>query len=92
MAKVRETLTRCEIRWDECGFWWAQERKGKQWIGTASSRHNETKAAFIRRVVLALKLRIENGAHGFSLRICKKDGEYQSERTYPTGRDPRSKG
>lgn len=100
MAK-RETLTRCEIRWDGLGAWCLLQfaepgKRDRRWARHIDeSRPNETKTAFIRRVVLALKLRIENGEYGFSLRICKKNGDYQArgERTFPRSADPRrSKG
>lgn len=91
----KQKLTRCEIRWDRpLEGWLCRERLTGGWVIVAASFDDEAKPTFAKRISTYLRARIsEDGVFGFSLRIYKKNGEVQQERTYPRSADPRrSKG
>lgn len=87
---AKRTLTRCEISWSVRLKRWVWSDPDGGGLFTSAGR---TKTQFIKWIVATLRDRVAAGAYGFSLRITKKDGSYQEERTIPRSRDPhRSKG
>ena len=79
-------LMRCEIRWDSKHRQWIlRELKNGNWL--VSARSGLTKTAFVQAVAEDLKILVAAGTPGYSLRIYKKNGQVQEERTY--GPDPR---
>lgn len=101
----KQKLTRGEIRWDkQVSTWFYRELVGRVWHRNGTShdpteqeRPTLTKAAFVRAIIDKLKARVAEGAYGFSLRICDRDGKWikgdRGEKTIPRSADPkRSKG
>jgi len=85
----RPRLIRCEIRYNaKQGAWYYREKIDGVW---EPSYEGFPKLAFIRDTVQRLRQRIALVPACFSLRIYKRNGQYQDERSY--GHDPRkSKG
>ena len=85
----RPRLIRCEIRYNvRQGAWYYREKADGAWFP-----YNEgfPKAAFVKDTIWQLRQDVKTGKC-FSLRIYKKNGRVQEERTYPRSADPKSKG
>lgn len=75
-------LARIEVRWSKKeGLWVVKAPKQAVWL-------SGTKAEAVAEAVKMAK-----SLEAAQVIICRKDGSYQEERTYPRSRDPRrSKG
>ena len=82
MAKKKQNLPKFTVDFNEKkDSWELQNDKTNKVVKRFETKDDLTKGGVLKKLV---------GKEGGSVKIQKKNGKFQQERTYPKGRDPKS--